>query len=71
MNALIGTVYGPGGDVVEERFEVTRDQVLEGIAWMRCPECFGDPRGYRMPDGSFSSFPCVKCRGRHVVPVMV
>lgn len=67
---LIGEVRAADGTVMASDFVVLPEQVLEGVAWMRCPECLGDPRGYRMPDSTFSSVPCVMCRGRCTVPVM-
>jgi hypothetical protein len=66
---LIGEVRAPNGQIMEPHFELTVDQVLDGVAWMRCPDCLGDPRGYQLPDDRFER--CVRCRGRHVVPVSV
>jgi hypothetical protein len=66
---LIGEVRAPNGQVMDGDFRVTPAQILEGVAWMLCPDCAGDPRGFCLPDDRFIS--CVRCRGRHVVPVSV
>jgi hypothetical protein len=66
---LVGEVRGGSGEVMDAAFQVSAEQVAEGVAWMRCPECLGDPRGYRLPDDTFVR--CNFCKGRRAVPIAV
>lgn len=69
MTLFVGEVRGPSGEIMEPHFELTVDDLREGVAWMRCPECRGHPLGYCLPDDRYQ--PCNHCKGRRVVPVMV